>query len=139
MVWDRQRHLLRLRGALREFFREFFPAALAAFDDLAAPEALEVLAAAPDPAAAAGLSRASRARIRGALTRARRRDPGRRAEQVQAALRAEHLRQPPVVAGAYAVMVRSLTAAARGHRRPQRPDRQHGSRGGGPFWAAPGR
>jgi transposase len=107
MVWDRQRHLLRLRGALREFFWEFFPAALAAFDDLAAPEALELLAAAPDPAAAAGLSRA---RIRGALTRARRRDPVGRAEQVQAALRAEHLRQPPVVAGAYAVMVRSLTA-----------------------------
>ena len=38
MIWDRQRHLLRLRAALREFF----PAALEAFDDLAAPDVLEL-------------------------------------------------------------------------------------------------
>jgi Transposase/Transposase IS116/IS110/IS902 family len=103
MIWDRQRHVLRLRVALREFF----PAALNAFEDLTAPDALELLGAAPDPASAAGLSRA---RIRGALTRARRRDPAAQAERIQAALRAEHLGQPPVVAGAYAAIVRSLTA-----------------------------
>jgi transposase/transposase IS116/IS110/IS902 family protein len=105
LIWDRHRHrhLLRLRGALREFF----PAALDAFDDLTAPDALELLGAAPDPVTAACLSRA---RIRGALHRARRRNPAERAVQVQAALGAEQLGQPPVVTGAYAAIVRSLTA-----------------------------
>ena len=103
LIWDRHRQLLRLRGALRESF----PAALAAFDDLAAPDALELLGAAPDPASAARLSRA---RIRGALTRARRRRPEERAVQVQAALRAQQLGQPPVAGGAYAAVVGSLTA-----------------------------
>ena len=103
LIWDRHRHLLRLRTALRESF----PAALEAFDELAAPDALELLAAAPDPVSAARLSRA---RIRGALTRARRRHPDQRATAVQAALRAQHLGQPPVVTGAYAAIVRSLTA-----------------------------
>jgi hypothetical protein len=36
LVWDRSRHVLRLRSTLREFF----PAALAAFDDLTAPDTL---------------------------------------------------------------------------------------------------
>jgi transposase len=103
LIWDRHRQLLRLRGALRESF----PAALDAFDDLAAPDALELLAAAPDPTSAARLSRA---RIRGALGRAHRRNPDQRAALVQAALRAEHLGQPPIVTGAYAAIVRSLTA-----------------------------
>jgi Transposase len=80
LIWDRHRHLLRLRTALRESF----PAALAAFDDLAAPDALELLSAAPDPVSAARLSRA---RIRGALSRVRRRQPDQRAATVQAALR----------------------------------------------------
>jgi transposase len=39
LIWERTRHALRLRHALREYF----PAALAAFDDLTAPEALELL------------------------------------------------------------------------------------------------
>ncbi len=46
LIWERTRHMLRLRHALREFF----PAALAAFDDLTAKDALELLGAAPDPA-----------------------------------------------------------------------------------------
>src|SRR5919201_6168835 len=45
LIWERTRHLLRLRHALREFF----PAALVAFDDLTAVDALELLAVAPDP------------------------------------------------------------------------------------------
>jgi transposase len=45
LIWDRTRQVLRLRSALREFF----PAALQAFDDLAASEALEALDRAPDP------------------------------------------------------------------------------------------
>jgi hypothetical protein len=102
MIWDRHRQLLRLRGALRESF----PAALEAFQDLGAPDALELLGAAPDPASAARLSRA---RIRGALTRARRRNPDQRAAQVQATLRTPQLGQPPLAAGAYAAIVGSLT------------------------------
>ena len=46
LIWERTRHLLRLRHALREFF----PAALVAFDDLTAAETLELLGVAPDPA-----------------------------------------------------------------------------------------
>src|SRR5690349_9972666 len=67
LVWERTRHLLRLRHALREFF----PAALIAFDDLTAVDALELLAVAPDPASAAALSIEQ---IEAALRRARRRD-----------------------------------------------------------------
>ena len=61
-IWDRTRHFLRLRSALREFF----PAALEAFPDLMAPEALELLERAPDPARA---TRLSRSKITAALTR----------------------------------------------------------------------
>jgi hypothetical protein len=103
MIWDRTRHALRLRAALREFF----PAALEAFDELTAADALELLAAAPDPETAAGLSRN---RIAGALKRARRRDVAGKAERIQAVLRAEALRQPAVLAGAYAVTVGSSVA-----------------------------
>lgn len=103
MIWDRQRHVLRLRSALREFF----PAALEAFDDLTAADTLDLLAAAPDPDAAAGLSRS---RIAAALKRARRRDVAGRAEKIQVVLRAQALRQPAVLAGAYAATVRSLVA-----------------------------
>lgn len=53
LIWERQRQLLRMRSALREYF----PAALEAFDDLAAPDALELLRAAPDPGSVARLQR----------------------------------------------------------------------------------
>jgi transposase len=101
LIWERHRHVLRLRTALREFF----PAALEAFDDLTAPDALELLAAAPDPS---GAARLSQARIAAALKRARRRKAEERAAVIAAALRAEQLGQPPAVTAAYAAMVRSL-------------------------------
>lgn len=103
LIWERQRHLLRLRSALREFF----PAALEAVDDLSAPDALELLATAPDPGSAVRLSRAQ---ITGALKRARRRNVADKATVIQAALRTEHLTQPPAVAAAYAATVRSHVA-----------------------------
>jgi transposase len=103
LIWDRHRHMLRLRSALREFF----PAALAAFDDLIAPDVLELLGRAPDPDRAARLSRSQ---IAGALKRARRRNLEDKATAIQAALRAEHLAQPPAVAAAYAATVRSLVS-----------------------------
>jgi transposase len=103
LIWDRHRHMLRLRTALREFF----PAALEAFDDLTAPDALELLGRAPDPDRAARLSRAQ---ITGALKRARRRKVEDKAAAIQAALRTEQLAQPPAVAAAYAATVRSLVS-----------------------------
>ncbi|MGW3353048.1 IS110 family transposase [Nonomuraea rubra] len=104
LIWERTRHLLRLRHALRDYF----PAALVAFDDLAAPEALELLAQAPNPAAAAKLTIGQ---ITTVLKRARRRgDLAGRAARIQAALRTEHLGQPAEVAAAYAASVGALVA-----------------------------
>jgi hypothetical protein len=55
-VWTQ----LRDAGRLRSLLREFFPAALAAFPNLATRTATTVLAAAPTPAAAAELTDADR-------------------------------------------------------------------------------
>jgi len=103
LIWERTRHTQRLRHALRDYF----PAALAAFEDLDAPDTLELLAKAPEPAAAARLSRSQ---IAAALKRARRRDLQAKAERIQAALRAPHLGQSPAVTAAYAASVRALVA-----------------------------
>jgi transposase len=103
LIWERTRHLLRLRHALREFF----PAALVAFDDLTATDTLELLAAAPDPASAAALSVEQ---ITAALKRARRHGRAAKADAIAAALRAEHLGQPAVVTAAYAATVRAQVA-----------------------------
>ena len=103
LIWERTRHVQRLRQALRDFF----PAALEAFEDLTAPDALELLAKASDPASAARLTRSQ---ITAALRRARRRHVAERAEQIRTALRTEQLTQPPAVAAAYAATVRSQVA-----------------------------
>src|SRR5436309_6416280 len=103
LIWERTRAGQRLRHALREYF----PAALAAFEDLDAGDTLELLAKAPDPASAARLSISQ---ISAALKRARRRDIPAKAAAIQAALRAEHLGQPAVVVAAYAATVRALAA-----------------------------
>jgi transposase len=103
LIWERIRHTQRLRHALREYF----PAALEAFDDLHAADSLELLAKAPDPASAARLSISQ---ISAALKRARRHHVDQKARAIQAALRAEHLGQPLVVTEAYAATVRSAVA-----------------------------
>jgi transposase len=103
LIWERTRHVLRLRQTLREFF----PAALAAFDDLAATDTLQLLGAAPDPAAAARLTTAQ---ITAALTSARRHNRAAKAETIQAALRSPQLTQPTAVAAAYAAAVRAEVA-----------------------------
>lgn len=104
LIWERQRHTLRLRAALRESF----PSALAAFEaaglDLTDPDALELLGRAPDPDRARALSRS---KIAAALTRARRREVQAKAERIQAVLRAPALRQPAPVQRAHAVVVAS--------------------------------
>jgi transposase len=103
LIWERTRHTQRLRHALRDYF----PAALEAFEDLDAADTLELLARAADPASAARLSTAQ---ISAALKRARRRDIAGKAERIQAVLRAGHLGQPAVVAAAYAASARALIA-----------------------------
>jgi Transposase/Transposase IS116/IS110/IS902 family len=103
MIWERARQVQRLRHQLLEYF----PAALDAYDDLDAPDTLELLGKAPDPARAAKLTRAQ---VSAALKRAGRRNITERATAVLTALRSPQLGQPPAVAAAYAVTVRSLIA-----------------------------
>jgi transposase len=103
LIWERTRHAQRLRNALREFF----PAALQAFDDLTAADTLELLAKAPDPDAAARLTISQ---VSAALKRARRHHAGDKARVIRAALRTEQLRQPAAVTTAYAAAVRAQVA-----------------------------
>jgi hypothetical protein len=103
LIWERTRHTQRLRHQLRDFF----PAALEAYEDLDAPDTLELLAKAPDPASAARLTTAQVAAV---LKRARRRNIAGRTAAIRAALRGQQLAQPPQVTIACAAVVRSLTA-----------------------------
>ena len=103
LIWERTRHTLRLRHALREFF----PAALVAFVDLTSTDALELLGKAPDPASAARLTITQ---ITTALKRARRHHVADKAAAIRSALGAEHLGQPAVVVAAYAATVRAQVA-----------------------------
>ena len=101
-IWSRQRQANALRLALREYY----PAALAAFGtDLAASDAVAVLAAAPTPDAGRALSRS---KIASTLRRAgRQRNIEARAGEIQAALRADYLQAPPAIAAAYGAAGRS--------------------------------
>ena len=103
LIWERTRQVQRLRHQLREYF----PAALDAFEDLDAADTLELLAKAPDPARAARLTRAQ---VSAALKRARRRDIPGKTTMILAALRGAQLGQPEAVTAAYAVTVRALIA-----------------------------
>lgn len=103
LIWERTRHAQRLRNALREYF----PAALLAFEDLTGADALELLAKAPDPDAAARLTITQ---ITTALKRAHRHRISEKAQVIQVALRTEQLRQPAEVTAAYAATVRAQAA-----------------------------
>src|SRR5947209_2893070 len=103
LIWERTRHTQRLHHALRDYF----PAALLAFEDLDAADALELLAKAPDPASAARLTITQ---ISAALTRARRRNIADKAARIQAVLRGQYLGQPEVVTAAYAATTRAAVA-----------------------------
>ncbi|NLU65462.1 IS110 family transposase [Rhodococcus sp. HNM0563] len=99
MIWDRTRHLQRMRSALREYF----PASLTAFEHLTAPDTLALLQKAPDPHRAARLTTAQ---ITAELARAHRRgDRTAKATRIRDALRAPALRQPAEIEAAYAVVV----------------------------------
>jgi len=103
LIWERSRHVPRLRSALRDFF----PAALEAFADLDAPDAVELLAAAPDPDCA---GRLTRRRITSALRRANRRNVEARASELQRIFGAEQLRRSAPVEAAYAAIVANQAA-----------------------------
>jgi hypothetical protein len=103
MIWERTRQVQRLRHQLLEYF----PAAVAAFADLDAPDTLELLGRAPGPDQA---RRLTRAQVSAALKRARRRGIPAKATAIMTALRSEQLAQPPALAAAYAVTAGSLIA-----------------------------
>jgi len=103
LIWQRSAVVLRLRAQLLEYF----PAAVAAFEDLDAPDALELLGKAPEPARAAKLTRAQ---VSAVLKRAGRYKITERTDAILAALRSPQLSQPPALTAAYAATVRSLTA-----------------------------
>ena len=104
MIWSRGRQTNFLRSTLREFY----PAALVAFDNLTSGDALEVLRVAPTPTLGAGLSRS---KIAAALKRGGRlRRVEQRAEEIQEALRTPQLQGSAIVATAMGTSV-SATAA----------------------------
>ena len=103
MIWSRGRQTNFLRSTLREFY----PAALVAFDDLASGDALEVLRVEPTPTLGATLSRS---KIASALRRGgRQRRIEERAAEIQDALRAPQLAGSAMVASAMGTSV-SATA-----------------------------
>lgn len=104
MIWTRQRQTNQLRSTLREFY----PAALEAFENLAGSDALAVLAIAPTPTAGRQLSRP---KIASALRRGgRQRRIDERAAQIQTQLRSTQLTAPALVAEAMGATVAALVA-----------------------------
>jgi Transposase len=104
MIWSRTRQTNFLRSTLREFY----PAALVAFDDLTSGDALEVLKVAPTPTLGAGLSRS---KIAAALRRGgRQRRIDQRAEEIQQALRTPQLKGSALVAAAMGTSVSATVA-----------------------------
>ena len=97
-IWERTRQVLRLRSTLREYF----PAAIEAFGDLAAKDSLLLLARAPSPLRATKLTRSQ---VVSALRAARRHHAEAKADALLAVLRAPGLRQPATTEAAYAAVV----------------------------------
>jgi hypothetical protein len=106
MIWARQRQLNQLRSTLREFY----PAALVAFDELGSSDALAVLAVAPTPTLGQSLSRSKLASLLRRGGRQRRIDE--RAVEIQKSLRAPQLEAPALIANAMGATVVALVAVA---------------------------
>lgn len=105
LIWERQRHVNRLRNALREFY----PQALEAFGTkLAGRDCVAVLGIAPTPQLGRSLSRS---KIQKAMSRAgRERNLVKRSEVIQAALRTEQLAAAPLIEQTYGTIVASSVA-----------------------------
>lgn len=129
LIWTRQRQTNQLRSMLREFY----PAALHAFDDLAGRDALAVLAAASTPAAGRALSIKAITDLLRAAGRQRYLDTT--AAKIHAALQTEHLPATPVLTQAFGASTRSHVATR--HRTRHR-DRRPAQRGRCLFWPTPG-
>jgi transposase len=104
-IWSRQRHVNSLRSALKDYY----PGALEAFGtDLSGLDAVAILAIAPTPALALGLSRA---KITNALRRVgRQRHLEERTERIYEVLHREQLRQPATLENAYGVTTEAAIA-----------------------------
>jgi transposase len=101
LIWARTRHTNAMRSALREYY----PAALLAFEDLAHGDALGVLGRAPTPEQGAHLDLPA---IQSALKRGgRKRNIAARAREIRAALRSEQLAAPAPVAAAFGATTRA--------------------------------
>jgi hypothetical protein len=101
LIWTRNRHTNALRSALREYY----PAALETFENLADRDTLAILGRAPTPADA---KRLSVSKIRAALKAAgRQRNLDVRALQIQQALRTEQLSAPAAVTAAFGASTRA--------------------------------
>src|SRR6267378_1805017 len=101
LIWARTRHTNAMRSALREYY----PAALVAFEDLAHGDALGVLGRAPTPEQGAHLDLPA---IQSALKRGgRKRNIAARAREIRAALRSEQLAAPAPVAAAFGATTRA--------------------------------
>ena len=101
LIWARTRHT----NALRSTLREYYPAALEAFEDLAHGDALGVLDRAPTPEQGAHLDLPA---IQSALKRGgRKRNIAARARQIRAALRSEQLAAPAPIAAAFGTTTRA--------------------------------
>jgi transposase len=104
MIWSKRRQT----NALRSTLREFYPAALAAFDDLSGGDALEVIRVAPTPELGRGLSVS---KIAAALRRGgRQRRVTERASEIQAVLRAPQLAAPAAISTAMGASVSASVA-----------------------------
>ena len=105
MIWSRVRQV----NTLRSLLREYYPAVLAVFGtDLASPDALAVLAAAPTPELG---RRLSQARIETLLRRAgRQRNIAATAARIKTALGSDQLTARPGVVPAYAASASALVA-----------------------------
>jgi hypothetical protein len=105
MIWSRVRQV----NTLRSLLREYYPAALAVFGtDLASPDALAVLAAAPTPELG---RRLSQARIETLLRKAgRQRNIAATAARITTALGSDQLTARPGVVPAYAASASALVA-----------------------------
>jgi transposase len=112
-VWHRIQAHNKLRSHLREYFPGFLAAFAAARGGIMRPEARVILAAAPDPAAAATLTLAQ---LRALLTKAgRKRGTDAEARRLREAFRQQQMRQLPLVEDAMGkqalALLRQLEAA----------------------------
>ena len=104
LIWERTRHTNRLRSSLREYY----PAALATFDDLAGRDTLAVLDRAPTPAQGRTLTPG---RVRSALRAGgRTRNLDARAIAIVEGLRIDALTAPAAVVTAFAATTKAQVA-----------------------------